>query len=899
MSWLDALKHRLRPLVRPAAFDRELREEFTLHRALDASQHRNAGDAEAAARAARLRFGSPTVHREETRRMTVLGWLDVLRQDARYGWRALLRAPAFTAVAVVSLALGIGANTAIFGLLYALLLEPLPLPHPEQLITVQRFDANSKFGSGFLLAEFEELRRARGAGDLTAFTGAGNVLLEVGEQRDYATVNAVEGRFFQTVGLRAQIGRLITPDDDRSAAPVAVISDSAWTRFFNRDPAALGRTITLHGNAFTIVGVTPGSFHGLIFPGHFELAVSMGAAPLVGLPAFTGPQAPTLIVVGRLNSAAAIAGAKTALDNVFRACCANGQLTGGGKGGGATSARLDVVEISHGIPFGKVNLRAEFSRLFVVLMAGVAVVLLIACANVGNLVLARSAARARELAVRLAMGASRSRIVRQLLTEGVQLAFLGGAMGFLLAAWGTRLLLQQMPGNLGAFSDLVAFHPKPALLAFNAAISLACVLIFGLVPALRATRNDLISPLKDRGESRGGRRAGSLDRAVVIAQVSLALLLVSSAGLLGATLRNLKNIDGGFATTHILLASVDTRGTSYERAGIVPLYPELLDRVRRMNGVQAAAASSTSPVFGGRWSTDLIDVPGYAAASGEDMTVPLNAVSSGYFDAAGIRLLAGRDFTGSDGPRDQKVVVISETMARAFWPARDPVGATVRINGTDSPIELRVIGVAKDAKYRDLRAPAEKTMYVPLVQSGDWPFVVITARTAGDPQALAARLTREVRGFAPELRVRQLLAMEQAIDQSLERERLAAGLAALFGALAVTLAAVGLYGVVSYGVTRRTSEIGIRMALGARAASVVWFVLRNSLAMVLLGVAIGAPLTFLGGRAIAALLYGVGAHDPLLLLGAAVLLTVTATLASAIPALRAARIDPLKALRAG
>ncbi|HVT40637.1 MAG TPA: ABC transporter permease [Gemmatimonadaceae bacterium] len=896
MSWLDALRHRLRPLVHPDAYDRELQEEFTLHRALDAAQQRDAADAEAAAHAARLRFGSPTVHREETRRMTILGWLDVLRQDARYGWRALVRAPAFTAVAVLSLALGIGANTVIFGLVYSLLLEPLPLPHPERLIALQRVDASSKSGSGFQLAEFEELRRASGAGDLTTFSSVLNVLLEVGEQRDYATVNVVEGRYFQTIGLRAQIGRLITPDDDRSAAPVVVISDSTWARFFNRSRSALGQTITLRGNTFTIVGVTPAPFQGLVFPGHFELAVPMGAGPLIGLAGFTGPRAQPLLIVGRLSNAAAITGAKAALDNVFRACCASGQLAGAAKAGGSTS-RLNVIEISHGIPFGKVNLRAEYARILVVLMAGVAVVLLIACANVGNLVLARSAARSRELAVRLAMGASRGRIVRQLLTEGAQLAVLGGAMGFLLAAWGTRLLLQSLPGNLGAFSDIVAFHPKPALLAFNAAVSLACVLVFGLVPALRATRTDLISPLKDRGESRGGRRAGALDRALVVAQVSLALLLVSSAGLLAATLRNLRNIDGGFATTHVLLASVDTRGTSYERAGIVPLYPELLERVRRMNGVRAAAASSTSPVFGGRWSTDLIDVPGYAAASGEDMAVPLNAVSAGYFEAAGIRLLSGRDFTASDGPRDQKVVVISETMARAFWPARDPVGATIRI-GTDSAMELRVIGVAKDAKYLDQRAPAEKMMYVPLVQSGDWPFVVITARTAGEPQLLAAQLTREVRAFVPELRVRQLLAMEQAIDQSLERERLAAGLAALFGVLALSLAAVGLYGVVSYGVTRRTAEIGIRMALGARATSVVWFVLRNSFAMVMLGVAIGAPLTFLGGRAIAALLYGVGAHDPLLLAGAALLLTVTAGLASAIPAMRAARIDPLKALRA-
>jgi predicted permease len=914
MSFFDAVRHRLRPLLRPRTFDRELEEELRLHIELDAGQQGDGHDDVSARHLALQHFGHMAYYKEETRRMTVLGWLDILRQDLRYGLRALRRAPVFTGVAVLSLALGIGANTAIFGLLHRVLLATLPVPHPGELVTA-RVVVPRGFAGGFALDEVRALREAPGAPPLAVFTSAGNVALEAAGERDFATVDLVDGEYFRILGLRPVVGRLLSPEDDRAAQPVVVISEDWWDRYFHRDPAVLQRTVTLRNVAFAIVGVLPGAFHGLVFPGEFAVAAPLSTGALIGGP---DPQPArgggSLVIIGRLTSGASIARGSAALDAVFQRCCADRHSNVGGKPGAlgaaptapagksaAAAPRLILQDISRGIPMSKMDIRTDYGRILLVLMGGVAVVLLIACANVGNLLLVRAAARGREFAVRLSIGASRGRLVRQLLTESVLLAFLGGALGLALAWWATNVLASSLPpmgdgAGIGLLGEIVRFRASPAVLEFTAAMSVACVALFGLLPALRSTKTDLVSPLKESGHGHGSRRRGMLDPTLVVAQVALALLLVSSAALLGTTLRNLRAIDGGFATTHVLGVDVDTRGTSYEQGGMVPLHRELVARLQRLPGVRAAAMASITPAIGGRWSITPVTVPGYVPSADDDMTVSLDAITPGFLDVAGIPLTAGRDFADGDGPSAGNVAIINTTLVHRFFGTHDPIGATIRVGG-DSGFALRVVGVARDTRYRDLRMPAEPMVYVPVRQSGSWPYLVAIVRTTADPAAVARLLRNEITAFAPGVRLRAMQTVEDALDQALSRERLAAGLATLFGALALGLAAVGLYGVVSYNVTRRTSEIGLRMAMGARPADVVRLVLRGSMIMVLAGLALGLPLMLAGGRAIAALLYGVGSHDFPLLAAAMAALAAVGIAASAVPALRASRIDPLVALR--
>jgi predicted permease len=835
-------------------------------------------------------------------RMTALRILDVVRQDARYGWRALVRSPAFTITAVTSLALGIGANTAVFGLLYAVLLEPLPLPRPDRLVVVQRSVENSRFAplrvGAFSAAEMAQLERAQGV-RLAVTAGMSGVRIEAASQRDVSNVDLVDGALFPTLGLVATAGRVITPDDDRAAQPVLVVSELLAERWFGSARDAIGKVVTLNEASYTIVGVAPRAWHGITFPGSFSIAAPITTAPMLGVPDPRGARAGATIVVGRLADGTTRGGASAAIAAQFQQCCAHGELAIQGGNVPPGLSKTSLVDISHGVAFGKMDLRAEYGRTLLILMAGVALVLLIACANVGNLLLARSAARTRELAVRLSLGASRARLVRQLLTESAQLAIMGGALGVALAAWWTGALVRSLPGNLTFLANVIAFRPKPVLLSFTVGVSVMCVLVFGLVPALRATRTDLVTPLKEGGDSRSGGPAGWLDRSLVVAQVALALLLMSSAGLLATTLRNLRQVDGGFATTHVLMATVDTRGTSREREGAIPMHAELLDRVRRIPGIQMAAMSMNTPVYGGRSRSAPLAVPGDDSQGGDE-TAMLNPVTTGYFAASGIVLRSGRDFNAADAVGAPKVAVISEGIADRYFRGRDPVGHVIRM-GADSAVLMTVVGVARDAKYLNLRGGADPLVYVPIAQAGagGWPFVVITARTTGEPSAAAVQLRREILAFGPDLRVQRPQPMEEAMDVALARERLAAALAGVFGMLALGLAAVGLYGVVSYNVTRRTVEIGVRMALGARARDVVWHVLRGSLTLVGLGVLIGAPLTFAGGKVVAALLFGIGAHDPLMLVAAALALGGVAIVAGAIPAARAARIDPLRALRQG
>lgn len=885
----------LHAVFRRQAPDRAMDDELHLHLELRADDLARRGmPREEAMRQARVEFGRVTATKELARETWSWTWLEQLVQDFRYAARGLRRSPVFAAVAVLSLGLGIGTNTAVFSLVYSVLLAKLPLPHPDELVLAQK--SSERFLSmGFTYGEYRVLRASPGLRGTAALFGM-DAPIEVGNDHADASVDLVDGAYFSVLGLRPARGRALTEEDARAAAPVVVISDGIWQTHFGGSSDVLGRTMKIHGASFTVVGVMPKEYHGLSVPDERDVTVPLSAAPLLGAPDVTAVQVPAILMVARLANAASRAQTGAAIDAIYQRCCAAGQLVSNARGV-AAGAHVTLDDISHGIVSPKFDFRARFARVLYVLMGAVAVVLLIVCANVGSLLLGRATARRRELAVRLSLGASRTRVARQLFAESLLLALLGAGLGLLLAAWGSRSLVHNLPGVFDRLSDLVAFHLDGPILGFTGAASVVAVMLFGTLPAWRATRTDLISPLKEGSRGNARSPVGVLERGIIVVQVALTLVLVAASGLLVATLRNLQNVDPGFATTKILSAWLDSRDTPLAAGGIAPLEQDLLSRMRTIPGVRAAALAESAPVVGGRGASLDVEVPGYTQRADEDMGVPVNVVTPDYFTATGIAVRSGRTFTATDGPNAPAVAIVNEAFVKQYVSRREPVGATIQVVGPPAQ-SLQVVGVVGDARYIELRAAAPPMLYLPLQQAGHQEVATLVLRTTGDPNAAAAAARAGITATLPRIRLRSMGTIEGAMKTSLARERLTAALAAVFGVIALALAIVGLYGVVSYNVARRTSEIGIRMALGARRSDVVWQVFRHSLTLVGIGVAIGLPLSFAVGQVIASQLWGVGAHDPVLLTGAVMLLAAAASVASVGPALRAARVDPLIALRA-
>lgn len=893
MSVLDGLRHSLRRLFRGADVDREHDDEVAFHLELDAMQQGRAGlPPDAARRAANLRFGNRSYMREERRRASVLALVDRIGQDVRYGWRALRHSPAFTIVAVLSLGVGIGANTAIFGLIHILLLAQLPVAHPEELVALQRELPTGGVNPQFSVAELAALRASPVT--LTSFSGM-MTTIHVGDAAENNPIEMVDGDFFSVIGLRAQRGRLFTPADDDASAGTIVVSDRFWRVRLNADPDAVGRAVTINDHRFTVVGVTPADYHGLRFPGTFDAAITFAGARGAGLIPATNPVGQFAFVVGRRPHALDVARAQAALVPVYDRCCAAGQLRLGKPGPPGTAApKFQVTDISHGMTNAKLDLRGQYSRILLSLMGGVAVLLLVACANVGSLMLARATARERELAVRLSLGASRSRLVTQLLVESLELALLGAAAGVALSAWGTSLLIRALPSNLEWFAPYMHARPNPLILGFTLGVSVLCAFLFGVLPAFRATRVDLVTPLKEGGR-RGRAGRGLLDRGVVAVQVALALLLVTSAALLVGTLRNLRETELGFDSSHLLLATAETRGTPYEKQLMTrTMANEMLQRIRALPGVRSAAMTSDAPISGGRVSANRLVAAGGAVLD-EREQVELLAVTPGYFATTGITLRAGRDFTKQDAS-STNTVIVNQAFVKQYFSDRNPIGQTFSVGFRDVTV-LTIVGVVDDARYHDVRAPADPMYYLP-VDNDDWPFLIAVVRATGDPASLASSVARAISDIAPGIVVRRPGTMEAALDEALARERLTAVLATLFGVVALGLAAIGVYGVMAYNVAGRTVEIGVRMALGANGGSVMWLVLRQSLFVVGIGAVAGLPLALLAGRSLASQLYGVSPYDVPVLAGAIVTLVLVGVAASLLPARRAVTVDPLVALRA-
>jgi putative ABC transport system permease protein len=857
---------------------------------------------EEARAAARRKLGNVTRVREEIYEMNSLSFVETLWQDLRYGVRLLRRNPTFAVVAIVTLALGTGANTAIFQLVNAVRLRALPVAHPEQLAEIRIVKAphgrTGRFNGRWPMLSYPLYEKIRdGQQVFTNVVAWGSTTFDLSQGGEIRPADAlwVSGNFFSGLGVEPTAGRLLSPADDVKgcASPGVVLGYPFWQREYGGDPAAIGRTILLDGHRLDIVGVAAPSFFGVDVGRAFDVAVPICARPIFiseggGL---ERSDVWFLAALGRLEAGVTVpqAGAHLAgLSKGILAATVSPRY-------GAADAK-DYLEMQLGaLPAagGISGLRRNYGDSLNMLLAVTALVLLIACANLANLMLARATAREREVAVRLAIGASRRRIVRQMLSESLLIAALGAAGGLLAAQWFSRFLVAFLSRGGGLF--FVQLTPDWRVFAFTVGVAVAACLLFGLTPAIRATATSPGAAMKvgSRGTTEGGARF-SVRRALVVLQVAVSLVLVVGALLFTRTLLNLSGMDPGFRQDGLLTAALDMRKAGIEPAAQAAFDERVIERLRAVPGVTAVARAFTTPVGGNFWN-ERITIDGVL----QKEMVNINSVGADYFRALDIPLVAGRGFEARDTPASPRVVIVSESFVKQYFPGRQAIGHSFTLGagqGEPSPT-FEIVGVAADTKYTDLREPFLPLVYEAATQDkepGSGLRVVVRAQTA--LPGVAASVTRAVGEINPAIAI-EYHTVRELVDQSLLRERLMATLSGFFGGLAVLIATIGLYGVMSYMVERRRVEIGVRMALGADRASVVMLVVREAGVLLAAGIAIGAVAAVFAARTAVAFLYGLTPRDPATLAMAAAALAIVSLGASWIPARRASRLAPTVALR--
>jgi len=882
MSFRRVLR-RLANAFRPGRAEPDLAREMASHLALLEDDFVRRGmtreDAQVAARRA---FGGVALAKELHRDARSFVWIDDLRRDLQYAMRTLRRTPGFTIVAVLTLALGIGANTTIFSLIDALLLRWLPVRDAQEIVQV---------GGGSTLPYPAVVQLSNQHDIFAGAFGYSADSFNVGSAGAVERTSGawVSGSYYETLGMQAIAGRLLVPEDDRQgASPAAVITDAYWQRAFGRNPDVIGRPLPIEGLPVTVVGVSPPGFTGVSVGQVADVTLPLAILPRVrpDLAGLLGIGNWWLRVLARPLPHVTPAQAQARLDVVWPQLV-NAIPTNRVKFREFLLAtHLDVTSGATGWSF----LRQRFRQPLLVLMAGVGLVLLIACANVANLLLVRAAAREREFAVRLAIGASRSRLVRQLFTESLLLSLLGGAIGIGVATFSGGLLVDLL--SRGA-RDAVALDLRPdwRLLGFTSLVTLGTSLMFGLAPALRSAAVGLAPALKLGNARISGSRA-TVAPTLVVLQVSLSLLLMAGAGLFVRTLQNLRHLDAGFRHEGVLLVDVDGRRAGSHGAPLHALYEGLIDELHQVPGVASVSLSKNTPLNNSRWF-ERVMVDGQIRQSAEEGT-DFNAVAPRYFETMRIPLRSGREFTIRDGAGAPGVAIVDQAFVQRYFPNQQPIGHWVSYEG--SPVErMEIVGVAGSTRSRGLRQTAQPTVYIPYAQQ-DAGGATLEVYAAGSLNEVANAIRAVLRPRLPQaaLRVQTLSAQ---VDAALVQERLLATLASAFGVLALVLAAVGLYGLLAYMVTRRAAEIGIRMALGARRAEVMWLVLRQSLALTSVGIIVGLTAAAMVTRSIKGMLFGLSPLDPATFLAVALLFVLVATIASYVPARRATMVDPLVALR--
>jgi macrolide transport system ATP-binding/permease protein len=806
--------------------------------------------------------------------------MTTLLRDLRYGLRMLARTPGFTLVAVLSLALGIGANSAVFSLLDAIVLRSLPIEKSERMVSIATRVKGGEPHFDFSYPLYTGLRNGNQTlSGLLAYSGT-NFGLAAADQTERINGEVVSANYFSVLGVKPAMGSTFAPDDERpGAARAAVVSDALWHRRLAGDPAVLSKTITLNGRTFSVVGVAPRQFSGLLRGVPTDVWITLPhMADFEGNPRLmNSPNLSWLSLAGKLKPDTTIQQAQSQLTALLPAVTQEAR----------ENNTLQVVMTK--ASGGNEAYVAEFSRPLTMLLLAVALILAISCANVAGLLLARAKARGKEIGIRLALGASRPRIVRQLLTESLLLALAGGALGLLIAVW-TSALASGLRTNEGELAIDVSLNFR--VLLFTLIVSVLTVLLFGIVPALRASKLDLVPILKDSNATKPAfRRGPSLQSLLVVTQVTLSLVLLAGAGLFLRSLWNLELIEKGFTGDKVMAMSLNMELQGYDRTRGTNFYPAALESLSSLPGVQSVSLASVLPVTAGG-SRMQLDANSTKPAVDETVSMDIVTISPRFFETTGLPLLSGRDFRQIDTEKSDKVMIVNETMARKFWPDSDPLGRSFY----DGDTTFEVVGVARSTKYRDLREPPRMTFYIPLAQSYRSSMNLLV-RTTAEPLQTAPAIQARLRAIEPSLTVFNIRTLFEHVGRSLYVERMQSLLLTSFGILALTLTAIGIYGVVAYSVAQRTREVGIRMALGAQKKDVLKMILAQGLALVAWGTALGLLACYWLSRLVSSQLYGVSAYDPATLSSVVVVLVVVALLAAYIPARRATKVDPLVALR--
>ena len=872
--------------------EQELEEELKSHLEMAARDRMDRGEAPAhAARAARREFGNVGLVREITTENWGWRWLDDLTQDLRYGIRTMRRSPGFVAVAVVTLAIGIGANTAIFSLMDAFVWAKLPVKDPQQLVFIRGIASDGRGFSEFPYAEFEYLRNHNSSfSGMFAFDDSRNNITVDG-QSEILPDDFVSGNYFEVLGVNAFLGRTLTPDDDQKGRrPVAVISYAYWQKRFAGSDEALGKTIYVGQMPFTIVGVTSQRFFGRSVAGRSASVV---------LPMWVQPQLrlrdhDTFEIMARRKPGVSLEEARADLDVAYRQALMEEEASPDSPQiqKGASGRRIVLQPALRGEGQPTENFGTEMRILATV----VGLALLMACVNVAGLLVARAWYRQKEISVRVAIGAGRGRLIRQLLTESVLLALLGGALGLLLAKWGVGLLLTVL--SYGYAPVPFDLSPNVRVLAFTAGISALTGVLFGLVPALAGTRVDLNPVLRGAEAHEGtGILHRGLAKSLVIAQVALSLALLVGAGLLLRSLKQLYAVDAGYDGGKILTMWIFPAMTYHDRAREMNLYRELYDKLNTVPGVQSASLSRLRMVYG-RWYR-RVWVQGEAAQSADAPEVYCDPVGPRFFETMGIGLLLGREFSVRDAETSQKVAIISESMARKFFPAENPLGRRFGFDGEKSSGDVEVVGVVKDIKHRIGEEERQEAAWIPYTQAPEDMYgqMTLLVRATGGSASMAPAIRVQVQSVDKGLPLGNVETEAAELDDYLGGWRSMGTLVSFFSGLALLLAALGLYGAMTYVVQRRTKELGIRLALGAERRRLLWMVLHEALLLVGVGATLGVPAAWAATRLISGMLFGVKATDPTTIAIAFLLMSATALLAAYLPAQRAARVDPIVALR--
>src|SRR5512143_584281 len=905
-----------------AHIDREVDDELAFHLEMRTQRLIAAGWAPDAARAEALRqFGDIDSVRENCvimdeqreRAMQRANFVGELQQDVSYALRTLRRNIGFTSVIVGALALGIGANTAIFSLIDAVVVRSLPVVHPEQLVAIgdpTRVGSMSQGAPRTDVLSYPLYKNVRDQNQV--FTG---VLASGRAERldlriegtsgefEHPRGRFVSGNYFSLLGVRAIAGRVFDASADAvaGASPIATISHGYWTRRFHNDSSAIGRTILVNGVKITIVGVTPPSFTGEIVGQATDVwfPISIHDVLRPNRKALDDRLTSWLLLLGRLRPGVTLPQARQQVSSILKqdiVSNAGPQIAGVFLDGGPK------YYVSFGGK-GFSRVRSTFETPLFTLMIGVALLLCIICANVANLLLARAIARGREMAVRLALGAGRARLVRQLLTESAMLALLSAGVGLLVAWWGSRALLalasDGSPVSLSLGTDVI-------VLAFTLAVSVVAVALFGVVPALRASRVDLASAMRAQSPSlagsSGGLRGGRLPVAklLIAGQVALSVVLVIGAAMLVRSLRYVQSIDVGMDRDHLIIVDLDIGSRGYQGNQLANVVHALRDRLARVPGVSAVTFSENG-IFSGTESETTIEVPGFTARSPDDTTIAYDVVGTDYARGIGAKLVAGRDIAPSDEPKLPRVALVNQSLAKFYFPGESAVGKYLRFNDS---VAVEIVGILADTRDHQLESQPPRRAYFSYVHADDPQnlgapgSLRFEVRATGDPSALVQPIRRAVVGVDPSLPIDGVAPLTTLMRQSIREERLVARLASAFGAFALLLAAIGLYGVMTYAITRRTGEIGLRVALGAQRGDVVRMVVFEALRLVALGLVVGVPVALVSTRLLRAQLHGVDAVDPVSIGVAVGVLVSSAVVAVTLPAMRASRVSPIVALRA-